>query len=193
MEPSATSTSLRNTPSVQGEQTRTDKRGRVAAMLDYNVYVIVALPINILGLICAPFAAATFTHRIQRKVAVRLLGVQVSRGGTSRGGDSRVPLRCRLAGLPFELVSFALLAPAWAVFIARGLLYPIFGADNLEQSWGGPSLVGAWLAHFIQGPPLLLVITVILWPVRKRQVLLQRPLRIKQRVLSGRGGSRRAG
>jgi hypothetical protein len=169
MRPSATTTLLRNTPSAQGGQSRSGMRGRVAAMLGYNTYAIVALPVNLLGLICAPFAAAAFAYRIQRVASLRLLGVQVNRGGTSRGRDSRVPLRYRLASLPFDLVSFALLAPSWAIFIARGVLYPIFGADHLEQSWGGPSLIGAWLAHFIQGPPLLLIITFILWPVRKQQ------------------------
>ncbi|MFE9957322.1 hypothetical protein [Micromonospora sp. NPDC005299] len=138
-------------------------------MVEYNAYAVVALPVNVLGLVCGPFAAAALTGRIQRKLVARLLGVQVNQGGSPRGRDARVPLRYRLAGLPFELVSFALLAPAWAIFIARGVLYPVFGADHLEQSWGGPSLVGAWLAHAIQGPPLLLIITCFLWPVRKQQ------------------------
>ncbi|GAB3342072.1 hypothetical protein RMN56_27830 [Micromonospora halotolerans] len=136
-------------------------------MLGYQAYAVAALPVTVLGLVCGPFGAAAVTGRIPRELARRLLRVQV---GAARGADARVPLRYRLAALPFEIVSFALLAPAWAVFIARGVLYPIFGADHLAQSWGGPSLPGAWLAHFLQGPPLLLVITVVLWPVRKRQV-----------------------
>jgi len=67
-------------------------------------------------------------------------------------------------------VSFALMGPAWAVFVTRGVLYPVFGADHLDRSWGGPTLAGAWAAHFIQGPPLLLVITLVLWPVSRYQV-----------------------
>ncbi|MBF9129560.1 hypothetical protein I0C86_11370 [Plantactinospora sp. S1510] len=168
--PSGTSTSFSDAPSAQDEEARTARRGRVAAMLDYHAYAVVALPVDILGLLCGPFAAAARTDRIQRKAVARLLGVPVHQADTSRGRGSRVPLRYRLSSLPFELMSFALLAPAWAVFITRGVLYPIFGADHLDRSWGGPSLAGAWLAHFIQGPPLLLIISLILWPVRKQQV-----------------------
>lgn len=68
-----------------------------------------------------------------------------------------------------SLATFAVLAPVWAVFVARGFLYPLVGADNLETSWGGPSLAGAWLAHWIQGPPLLLVVTLLTTPITRYQ------------------------
>ena len=55
------------------------------------------------------------------------------------------------------------------MFLTRGVAYPLFGADNLDQSWGGPSLAGAWFVHFIQGPPLLVLVTLVLVPVSRLQ------------------------
>jgi hypothetical protein len=71
----------------------------------------------------------------------------------------------RLAALPVEVVAFALAAGMWAVFLARGVCYPLFGADHLERSWGGPTLAGAWFVHFIQGPPLLYLVSLVLRPL----------------------------
>jgi hypothetical protein len=166
MPSSSTTTSSHHAPPGPGGPTSTDRRARAAAVLGYQAYALVALPVTLLGLACGPFGAAASVGRMQRTLATRLLRVRVA---APRGADARVPLRYRLAALPFDVVAFALLAPAWAVFVARGVLYPVFGADHLAQSWGGPSLVGAWLAHFVQGPPLLLFLTVVLWPVRRRQ------------------------
>lgn len=125
-----------------------------------NAYAVVALPVGLAGLFGAGGSA-------QRTLARRLLGVPVP----DATGNVR---RHSLASLPADLVSFALMAPAWAVFITRGVLYPIFGADNLDKSWGGPSLAGAWVAHFIQGPPLLLALTLVLWPISSFQARLIR-------------------
>ncbi len=32
-----------------------------------------------------------------------------------------------------------------------GILYPVFDAANLRNSWGGPTLAGAWVTHFARG------------------------------------------
>jgi hypothetical protein len=120
------------------------------------------------GLIAGPFGTAALVDRAQRALARRLLGVPVA--------DSAPPhqhatgqMRRRLTRLLADLVSFALMGPAWAVFLTRGVLYPVFGADNLHRSWGGPTLAGAWAAHFVQGPPLLAAVTLVLWPVSRYQ------------------------
>jgi hypothetical protein len=141
-------------------------------MLGHNAYALVALPVALAGLVAGLFGRAAPVGRIQRTLAHCLLGVPVAEAVTSPRGESRQVLRYSLADLPANLVSFALLGPAWAVFIARGVLYPVFGADHLDRSWGGPSLAGAWVVHFIQGPPLLFVITLVLWPLSRHQARL---------------------
>ena len=39
-----------------------------------------------------------------------------------------------------------------------GILYPVFDAANLRNSWGGPTLAGAWVTHFALGTGILLVV-----------------------------------
>jgi hypothetical protein len=143
-------------------------------MLGHNAYALVALPVALVGLVAGLFGRAASVGRIQRALASRLLAVPVAETAMSPRRENRQVFRYSLVGLPAGLVSFALLGPAWAVFIARGVLYPVFGADHLDRSWGGPSLAGAWVAHFIQGPPLLFVITLVLWPVSRHQARLAR-------------------
>ena len=149
-------------------------RARLTAMLRHNAHALVALPVGLAGLVAGPFGRAESVGRIQRALARRLLGVPVAEATRAAGGETRRVLRYSLACLPADLLSFALLGPAWAVFITRGVLYPVFGADHLERSWGGPSLAGAWAAHFIQGPPLLFAVTLVLWPVNRYQTRLAR-------------------
>jgi hypothetical protein len=146
----------------------TVRRRRARAMPGYHAYALLALPVSLVGLVAGPFGRTASLDRVQRALARRLLGVPVA-GATT---PPRQVLRYALAGLPAGLVCCALLAPAWAVFVTRGVLYPIFGADHLDRSWGGPSLAGAWVVHFIQGPPLLLALTLALWPVSRYQVRL---------------------
>jgi hypothetical protein len=156
-------------PQKDGGRRRTGGRGRVKTISGRNVYAVVALPVGVAGLVAALFGTGTRVDRAQRALAHRLLGVPVAGSAPPRRRRAG-RVRRHLARLPADLVSFALMGPAWAVFLARGVLYPVFGADNLDRSWGGPTLAGAWAAHFIQGPPLLLVITLVLWPVSRYQV-----------------------
>ncbi|WP_069161096.1 sensor domain-containing protein [Nocardia altamirensis] len=43
---------------------------------------------------------------------------------------------------------FVLLAVLGAV---RGVAYPLVAGDNYENSWGGPTLAGAWAVHAVLG------------------------------------------
>ncbi|MET9493064.1 hypothetical protein [Nocardia sp. NPDC006630] len=73
---------------------------------------------------------------------------------------------------------------AWfAVFLAvvalvRGAFYPLLAGDDLENSWGGPSLAGAWVVHAALGVGLF-----PLWSLPLAALgIVQR--RISQRLLS---------
>ncbi|WP_307817295.1 hypothetical protein [Nocardia acididurans] len=76
---------------------------------------------------------------------------------------------------------------AWfVVFLAavaafRGVAYPLVAADGYENSWGGPTLAGAWAVHAALGVGLLPIWGVLLAGLGMVQ------LRLTQRLL-GRNG-----
>jgi hypothetical protein len=55
-----------------------------------------------------------------------------------------------------------LTVPLWLIVVLRGVLYPVAGADDLEDSWGGPTLAGAWAAHLGLGVAILLAVSFVL-------------------------------
>jgi len=67
-------------------------------------------------------------------------------------------LRRLTTGIP--LVAYLATGLIWAFVVPDGLLYPIFDSANLEHSWGGPSLAGAWAVHFLLGAVLLLIVSL---------------------------------
>lgn len=75
-------------------------------------------------------------------------------------GDSGTRLRRRAARVP--RVASVATAPFWVLVVFRGVLYPAIGADNLEQSWGGPTLVGAWATHLVIGVAALVAVSFLL-------------------------------
>jgi len=77
-----------------------------------------------------------------------------------RRDDAARWLRARAASTP--IVAKLVTAPFWLLLIARGVLYPVFGADDLEHSWGGPTLLGAWAVHLLIGIALLAAVSVLL-------------------------------
>jgi hypothetical protein len=143
---------------------------RLVTGLLRSAYSALALPVGLAGLVVTVFGGAERASSWQRALTGRLLGSQVSSG---RQGTLRV-LRHGLASLPVNLLAFVLVVPIWAVFVTRGVLYPVFGAGNLEDSWGGPTLAGAWFVHFIQGPPLVLLAMALIAPVNRLQARLAR-------------------
>jgi hypothetical protein len=145
--------------------------GRLRTGLQRAAYAALALPLGLLSLGAALLGQPEPVNRWQRALAQRLLDVRLAPAPPPRRGEA---LRHSLLGLPVHVLAFALVGPAWGVFLARGVLYPVFGADHLENSWGGPSLAGAWLAHFIQGPPLLLLVDFTLRPLSRLQTRLAR-------------------
>ena len=147
--------------------------GRLRRALLRHAYAAAALPVGLAALVAAPFGGAATAGRWQRSLVARLLHIDVE-GAPDRRGEARSVLAHAATSLPVNLVAFALVVPMWVVFVTRGVLYPLFGADHLERSWGGPTLPGAWFGHFIQGPPLLLLVTLLLAPVARLQIRLAR-------------------
>jgi hypothetical protein len=115
-------------------------------------------------------------------------------------GRLRMPRRLLGAGiglrrnaLPLRVLGHSMLSGAvgvvtyFLVFLAivaavRGIAYPLIAADNLENSWGGPTLAGAWAVHALLGLALLPVWLLVLAGMGALQMRLTRQL-------LGRGGS----
>jgi hypothetical protein len=76
-------------------------------------------------------------------------------------------LRTLTSGI--SIPAYVVTALVWAVQVRSGILYPLFDAGNLHNSWGGPTLAGAWAAHFALGIGVLLVISFpfALWRARR--------------------------
>jgi hypothetical protein len=102
----------------------------VCSLLRWAGYALVAGP-----LACRPVA-------VRLRVPRRLLGVSFPMGTRSR---LRASAHSVLAVTVCLLAWFlAFLATVSAV---RGIAYPLIAADDLEHSWGGPTLAGAWAVH----------------------------------------------
>jgi membrane protease YdiL (CAAX protease family) len=78
--------------------------------------------------------------------------------GVAKSGDAGK----RRPATAVPKVALLVTAPCWLLIVFRGVLYPAFGADDLEQSWGGPTLVGAWVTHLAVGVGALVVVSLAL-------------------------------
>jgi hypothetical protein len=87
-------------------------------------------------------------------------GALATIAATANQGDMATRLRRRSAGVP--LVAQLVTAPLWLIVLLRGVLYPVLGSGHLENSWGGPTLAGAWAVHLMIGTVTLLVVSFIL-------------------------------
>lgn len=72
-------------------------------------------------------------------------------------------LRALTAGIP--LVAYMLTGVVWVPVFVSGIFYPILDAGNLKNSWGGPTLIGAWVTHLALGVGLLFAVSFLfaLW------------------------------
>ncbi len=134
-----------------------------------TLYEFAAFPVGLAGLVGSKRAG-----HLQVRLSHRLLGDPVS-PPAARPSRGRVVIHS-LASLPLNLVAFALVAEAWSLFVFRGFLYPVFADGHLEDSWGGPTLAGAWLVHWLLGLPLVAAVAVILVPITRVQTRLTRRL-----------------
>jgi hypothetical protein len=94
-------------------------------------------------------------------------------GGRATGGradDLRAGRRWErspygLGALPVNVLLALATAPFWGAFVVRGIAYPLV-ADNLDRSWGGPTLAGAWAAHVLVGLGAVVAVdTVVVRPL----------------------------
>ncbi|MFD8206656.1 hypothetical protein ACFV2S_09670 [Streptomyces sp. NPDC059695] len=81
--------------------------------------------------------------------------------------SARRPGAGRLAAHALMSVPLGLLAlvPVGVeiLFVLRGVLYPVVDHGPYDHSWGGPSMAGAWAAHFLVGLALAVAGLGVLW------------------------------
>ncbi|MFD9127169.1 hypothetical protein [Kitasatospora sp. NPDC059571] len=112
-------------------------------------------------------------YRWQRGLAVRLLDAPITE--PARGRLPRA-LAHAVLPLPLQLLSCVLTAVLWGDTIVRGLCYPLAEWGNdVSSAWGGPTMAGAWLAHF--GVALLTLALVL--PILRAPVVAQRRLAVR--------------
>ena len=92
---------------------------------------------------------------------------RASEQDTARQTSSGRPGAARLVAHALLCVPLGLLAliPVGIeiFFVLRGVLYPLVDRGPYDHSWGGPSVGGAWLAHFGVGVPLAVAGVGALW------------------------------
>ena len=73
------------------------------------------------------------------------------------GADSSATrLRALTVGVP--IAAHVVTGVVWFPLLVSGIFYPVFDAGNLQNSWGGPTLVGAWGTHLALAFGLLLAV-----------------------------------
>ncbi|MEU4342019.1 hypothetical protein AB0H00_12230 [Nocardia sp. NPDC023852] len=131
----------------------------IRVLLRYAAYALWVLPLSI--------------RRIATRLRVprRMLGETVL---PQRFSVARSILHSALSGAVGLLAWF--LAFLAVVAALRGIGYPLVVDENLEGSWGGPTLTGAWAVHAGLGVGLLPVWLLILAGIGTFQVRLVRGL-----------------
>lgn len=172
--PAAGPTSGSRLALVLGEPFRARTWRRVA-------HILLAVPV---GLVSLPLAAAGGpAGRLQYGLARLLPGVA---GGPRTPGGPRAFAHALLA-LPLNVVALMATCYGWALVLLNLAwpLRPLVGMPlHAERSWGGPSVLGAWLVHAAGGGVTFLL--AMPWICRGLAALQARLL---TSVLGGRGGA----
>ncbi|MEV6138223.1 hypothetical protein AB0L63_19590 [Nocardia sp. NPDC051990] len=131
----------------------------VRSMLRWAAYALVA-PVIALGPIASRF-----------RVPRRLLGIFIApRDALAVPAVVHSVLAGALGLLTWFLAFLATIAAV------RGIFYPLVAGNDLEHSWGGPTLAVAWAVHALLGVGLLPVWGLVLAGLGAVQVRLTRRL-----------------
>jgi len=95
-------------------------------------------------------------------VVATALPAMIVAGIASAANRVELAARLRQRAGPVSAIVFILTVPLWLIVVLRGVLYPVVGAGDLEDSWGGPTLAGAWAAHLGLGVAILLAVSFVL-------------------------------
>ncbi|MEU8211130.1 hypothetical protein AB0B85_18275 [Micromonospora sp. NPDC049044] len=115
-------------------------------------YCATLVPVALLALATVPWGKAGAAAARWRALRTGLLGAPPTAAPDRRPG----PVAVLGHGLLSLLLGFVALLPLGVelLMVLRGVLYGIVDSGPYDNSWGGPSRAGAWLAHFLVGLPL---------------------------------------
>ncbi|MEV7519298.1 hypothetical protein [Streptomyces sp. NPDC091371] len=89
---------------------------------------------------------------VGRSDAARRWWARIGEQGPAARAENGRPGRARLLAHSLLCLPLGLLAliPVGLeiLFVLRGILYPLVQPGPYTNAWGGPSMAGAWLAHF---------------------------------------------
>lgn len=141
------------------------------------VYALVALPVALCCLVAAAAGRGGAATRVRLGSLRRLAGVHLD-----AAPDTGRLVRHLLLSLPADVVAFAVAGYLW-LLLPMNLLYPLRLAvydESARDSWGGPTLAGAWAVHAAGGVASFVVLGL---PIAAGLAWVQ--ARIARRTLEG--------
>ncbi|WP_433264838.1 hypothetical protein ACQPWR_30925 [Micromonospora vinacea] len=115
-------------------------------------YCAALAPVAVLTLVTAPLGGAGAAVARWRALRGWLLGTPPTAAPGRRPGTVAVLGHALLT----LLVGAVALLPLGVelLMVLRGVLYGVVDPGPYDNSWGGPTRAGAWLAHFLVGLPM---------------------------------------
>ncbi|WP_405115856.1 hypothetical protein OG559_14110 [Micromonospora sp. NBC_01405] len=141
-------------PLSQARPSRPRRAHRVIrSMIRSLLYCAALLPVALVALPAGLLGQGRSVAGWWNGLRTRLLGAPGAEP-TRRPGPVAVVNHAALS----LLLGAAALVPLGAVLliVARGVLYGFVEPGPFDNAWGGPTLAGAWLAHFLIGIPFAL-------------------------------------
>jgi hypothetical protein len=107
------------------------------------------------------------TGRATILVAVAL-PIRIASWIAAAAGATAAASRLRALTQSIPAAAYVATGLVWLPLVPNGILYPLFDSANLNHSWGGPTLAGAWAVHLALGLALLLAVALpfALWQRR---------------------------
>jgi Putative sensor len=113
-------------------------------------YLLLALPVSLVSVPLALLGGYGAAARLQRGLARRYLALRIDRPAPPDSAGRA--LAHAVLSLPLSLASLALTVYLWSL-VPANLAYPLRPGtmDSYQDSWGGPTLAGAWAVHAAGG------------------------------------------
>lgn len=127
------------------------------------LFILLALPVS---LACVPLALLG-RYRVAARLQTGLAGkfLKFRAADTAAGLVAGRVIAHTLLSVPLSVASLTLTVYLWSL-VPPNLAYPLRPGtmDSYQDSWGGPTLAGAWAVHAVGGGLMVLFLTP--WVVR---------------------------
>ena len=126
-------------------------------------------PARLRAFVRAPFTTAGWHNLLSASAALPRWFGDIARAVSGRSSH-RHKLRYVLLGLPAGIVLSVGAAVIWFTPLRAGLqVFAALDADFTRDAWGGPSYLGASLAHWMDGVLMLYAATAVIRSMLRRQ------------------------